>query len=62
MLRFFKKKPLKKGFTLLGTKGVCEDCGAEGVWCLDPYAEELRGEKIPTCLCRWCYGHRCEDI
>lgn len=47
---------------MLGTKGVCENCGAEGKWCTDPYNEEIYGEETLVCLCDCCYDRYCEDI
>lgn len=47
---------------LLGTEGICEDCGAKGYWCINPYAEDLYGEEYLTCLCEECYSAWCQDI
>lgn len=62
MLRIFKKKPSKKGFTPLGSKGVCKNCGAKGIWQVDPCTKELSGEEVLVCLCDKCYQWRKEDI
>ena len=62
MLRFLKRNLLKKDFTLLGSKGVCKNCGAKGIWQVDPCIKELSGEDVVVCLCDKCYQWRKEDI
>lgn len=46
---------------VLGKKGLCS-CGKKGIYCYDPYHEEINEIKIVTCLCEDCYIERNEDI
>lgn len=46
---------------LLGKEGVC-DCGCPGIWCHDPYDEEIYGQLTVVCLCDMCYNQLCQDI
>lgn len=47
---------------LLGTEGICEECGEKGIWCYDPFDEDVNGVERLTCLCPHCYEALCGDI
>lgn len=52
----------KEEEAMLGTEGVCENCGEQGYWCINPYCEEIYGEQNLVCLCDDCYQIYCDDI
>ena len=58
----FGRKLTEEERKLLGEKGVCEVCGAEGTYCIDPYAEEIYGNEILSCYCDDCYEESCRAI
>ncbi len=57
-----KKILTEEEYKRLETEGICENCGAKGYWCIDPYVAELYGEEQLACLCDKCYDWYCQDI
>ena len=47
---------------LIGTTGVCDDCGREGIWGVNPYYEELFGIEEISCLCDDCLCRIASEI
>lgn len=45
-----------------GKVGKCECCGDKGLYCYDPYEEEIHCRLKIVCLCENCYKDYCDDI
>lgn len=49
---------------LLETTGIkCSMCGnLEGFKCVDPYIEDIEGNRVEVILCHKCHNARCDEI
>jgi hypothetical protein len=47
---------------ILGKKGICSDCGKEGIYCYEPFYEEIHEEKYIICLCKDCEHERYQNV
>lgn len=48
---------------MLGKQGICERCGSpNGVYCIDPYQDDVNNVEILVCLCDDCYDDLAGDI
>lgn len=57
------KKLSNEEMIMVGQKCTCESCGSpHGVYCINPYLEDVEQEQVLACLCEDCYDRYIDDI